>query len=139
MKIIKMPIEAILENNINQLKQIGDMGHYRLSEAEQAILLEYGYEREDFPQIAYSCDTCEYTLCDRAEDEPDTSYEYFNRTSCDRVLAVDLLGKVRWLSGIARASFHRTAVREYDEDGSYILFRETTPIGMDIPKCYFEY
>lgn len=115
------------------------MEHYRLSEVEQAILLKYGYERDDFPQIAYSCDTCKYVLCERAEDEPDTNDKYMNRTACDRGLAIDLLGREQWLSGIARASFHRTAVREYGEDGSHVLFRETTPIGMDIPICYFEY
>lgn len=69
----------------------------RLNDGDKRILKEYGYIESDYKQIEYCCNHCTYSQ---------------DGKMISRTEAIDSLGRKVWLSGIARASFHRTAMRE---------------------------
>ena len=79
------------------------MKRFRLTEADKEQLLLFGYLDRDFPQIELAA----------------TEVDLFHN---DRKISVDecvcLIGRKRFLSGIARAAFHQTAARNVSEDGS---------------------
>ena len=113
------------------------MGYYRLSCWDEGYLLGAGYEKEDLPQIAWSCDTCKYTLYTKEEMENAEDGMRPHGTPLDRKEAQELVGYNQWLNGVARASFHRTAARNVEGSEDYVLFEDTTKIGETIPRCYF--
>ena len=80
----------------------------KLTEQDKTLLLDWGYEERDFPQIK------------AAMFAPNTHYT-LNDSPIDRSEAISLLGWQEYLSGIARSAFHWTAVRE-TEDGRRVYF-----------------
>lgn len=80
----------------------------KLTNNDQAILIRWGYTRNDFSQIEHAMrnDTTIYTV----DDVPIIRDEAIRR-----------LGRETWLSGIARSAFHATCVRE-TEDGESVYF-----------------
>lgn len=81
-----------------------------LTNEDKQYLMDCGYEKEDFNQIA------------RAISK--TSYEYQGEEiSAQKV--IEVVGRENFLSGIARSAFHFTASRE-DKDGNYVHFDSTS-------------
>lgn len=71
----------------------------KLTREDKIMLSNWGFGPEDFPQIqaAFSISRTKYRL---------------NGEPIGREQAVRILGRERYLSGIARSAFHRSAVRE---------------------------
>ena len=80
----------------------------KLREEDKALLLSWGYEKQDLPQI-------EEALKGRI-----TVYKLDNRP-ISREKVIEILGMRDFLSGIARSAFHWTAARETAE-GQVVLF-----------------
>lgn len=77
-----------------------------LTNEDKQFLIECGYEKEDFNQIA------------RAISK--TSYEYKGeKITAEKAMAI--VGREAFLSGIARSAFHFTASRE-DKNGERVYF-----------------
>ena len=84
------------------------MKQFRLTDQDKQILLECGYLNRDFAQIEF------------AAQEVDLFYDN-KKISIDT--CIELLGRKRFLTGIARAAFHWSASRCVSEDGrSSVLF-----------------
>lgn len=81
-----------------------------LTNEDKQYLIECGYEKEDFNQIA------------RAISK--TSYEY-QGDEISAQKAIEVVGRENFLSGIARSAFHFTASRE-GKDGNYVHFDSTS-------------
>lgn len=77
-----------------------------LTNEDKQFLIECGYEKEDFNQIA------------RAISK--TTYEYKGENITAQK-AIEIVGREAFLSGIARSAFHWTAARE-GKDGNCVLF-----------------
>jgi len=69
----------------------------KLTENDKTILLDFGYENKDFPQIELALRKTKYTT------------KGGNKISRKEV--VEILGRKEFLSGIARSAFHWTATR----------------------------
>ena len=74
----------------------------KLTSEDKALLRQYGYADENFPQIELAMQT-RYT-----------KYKLGN-TAISRERALGLLGRRKYLSGIARSAFHYTAARTIEE------------------------
>ena len=79
-----------------------------LTEEDKKMLLSWGFTEDDFWQIA------------EAIHKSKTKYE-LGDTPISREEAIRLLGREKYLSGIARSAFHHSAVRE-TESGRRIYF-----------------
>lgn len=75
------------------------MNNYILTQRDKTYLSSLGYPQDDFKWIEETANKC--------------TYEYIkkNKERIDRDRTIALVGKKAWLSGIARACFHSTAVR----------------------------
>lgn len=71
----------------------------RLTNDDKDILRRFGHEDKDFAQI------------ERAMEKRYTTYR-LNVTPVTREDAILLLGRIRYLAGIARSAFHYTACQE---------------------------
>lgn len=71
----------------------------KLSENDKKLLIEWGFEERDFPQI------------EEAFQKSKTKYK-LNSWKISREEAIRVLGWRQYLSGITRSAFHYTAVRE---------------------------
>ncbi len=80
----------------------------KLSIEDQTLLLSWGHQAADFPQIeaALRAQNTQYTL---------------DGHTISRETAIAVLGHRQFLSGIARSAFHTTAARK-TEDGRTVLF-----------------
>lgn len=85
---------------------------YELDNKDKAKLKELGYFEEDFPYIERGCNVCEYYTYDR--------YGYLQKRNFDYSDAINRLGRYNWLSGIARATFHNSAMK--NKGKFYMLF-----------------
>ena len=94
--------------------------HFTLN--EQKYLLNNGYKEEDFPQIAFTRDNIIITN------------EKGKIISNNR--AKRLLGGNKFITGVARASFHGTATRYYGNNSKGILFEDKIPMFTNIPSKY---
>lgn len=85
----------------------------KLTENDKRILSEWGYRRSDYPQI------------ERATNVSITIYkietEKTNR-KISRDEAIKVLGREKWLSGIARSAFHWSATRLSDDEKAIVYF-----------------
>ena len=83
----------------------------KLSSEDKALLRQWGYPDEDFPQI------------ELAMQARYTKYKLENK-AISRERALDLLGRRKYLSGIARSAFHYTAARTIgdDEESGVVFF-----------------
>ena len=83
----------------------------KLTGEDKALLRQYGYADEDFPQI------------ELAMQARYTKYKLGN-TAISRERALGLLGRRKYLSGIARSAFHYTAARIVgdDEESGVVYF-----------------
>lgn len=79
-----------------------------LTKEDKKLLLNWGYSEADFEQIT------------KAAHISNTRYKLGN-TPIGRELAIRLLGRKEYLSGLARSAFHRTATRR-TESGDVVLF-----------------
>ena len=75
----------------------------KLDAAAEAGLRQYGYANEDFPQV------------ELAMQARYTKYKLGNK-AISRERALCLLGRRKYLSGIARSAFHYTAARNVGEN-----------------------
>ena len=91
----------------------------KITKEEKMYLERCGYGRKDFAQIQ------EATRRDK------TTYE-MDGAPITRDEAVTRLGRLDYLSGIARSAFHFTAMR-ITEDGKVILFDSSRLFGKDNP------
>ena len=73
----------------------------KLSDEDQEILLEMGVEKGDFPQISEALSKTVFT---------------FETKRINLTKAVELLGKRKFLSGMARSAFHFSACRLTDDE-----------------------
>lgn len=80
----------------------------KLTKADKDLLLSWGYDESDFPQI------------EEAMRKKKTQYELGN-SQISREEAIQRLGRRNFLSGIARSAFHYSAVRE-TIDGERVYF-----------------
>ena len=83
----------------------------KLTSEDKALLRQWGFDDKDFPQI------------ELATQARYTKYKLGNKAiSRGRVLY--LLGRPKYLSGIARSAFHYTAARTArdDEESSVVFF-----------------
>lgn len=85
----------------------------KITKEEKMYLERCGYGRKDLAQIR----------------EDKTTYE-MDGTSITREEAVTRLGRLDYLSGIARSAFHFTAMR-ITEDGKVILFDSSRLFGKE--------
>lgn len=88
----------------------------KLTNCEKDILTEFGHSEEDFEQIQKSMDS-RYT-----------KYKY-GYNGCEKNItrekAYELLGMRKFMSGISRSAFHRSAIRFVDdnrEENGYVYF-----------------
>ena len=79
-----------------------------ISNEDKEYLLSIGYLEKDLKQIAY------------AAKANVTKYECEGKRIAKSTV-IELLGRKKWLSGLARSAFHWSAVREA-EDGRCIHF-----------------
>lgn len=78
----------------------------RLTEQEKKTLRKQGYNASEMKQLQMAASRCDY------EDE---------KGNCvDAEDVIEWLGREEWLSGVARAAFHWTSVR--DNNGRTICF-----------------
>lgn len=82
------------------------MNIFKLTDEDKQILREWGYPEEDFPQIEEAARRSRYEIENK-------------KITCQA--AIGILGREKFLSGIARSAFHWTSVRE-SEDGRYVFF-----------------
>lgn len=75
----------------------------KLTKANKALLIKWGYSSEDIPQIEKAIGVSKYYLHKKEESTPISSKQ-----------ALELLGQEKFLSGIARSAFHYSAFREND-------------------------
>ena len=80
----------------------------KLTKKDKDLLFSWGYTERDFPQI------------EEATRSAKTKYKLDGKP-IGRAEAICLLGRLTYLSGIARSAFHWSAIRETD-DGREILF-----------------
>ena len=76
----------------------------KLSGEDKALLRQWGFDDKDFPQI------------ELATQARYTKYKLGNK-AISRERALCLLGRRKYLSGIARSAFHYTAARTVGDDG----------------------
>lgn len=74
----------------------------RLTSEDKTLLRQWGYDDKDFPQI------------ELAMQAHCTKYKLRNKV-ISHEQALDLLGRRKYLSGIARSAFHFTAARTIGE------------------------
>ena len=72
----------------------------KLNKEEEKILIDWDYSQEDVQQIKSLC--YKFTLCHKNGKEEKISIERAN----------EKLSKEQFLSGIGRATFHRTSYRK---------------------------
>ena len=80
----------------------------KLTDEDKALLLELGETEDHFWQVEEAMKTC------------------YTKYSCDgktisRQKAIELLGKRKYICGLTRSAFHRTAVQE-TSDGEKVYF-----------------
>ena len=80
----------------------------KLSLVDKTLLLRWGYQTADFPQI------------EAAMQSRNTKYTLEGQT-ISQATAITVLGRKQFLTGISRSAFHSTAARE-TEDGKTVLF-----------------
>ncbi len=80
----------------------------KLSSEDKTLLLRWGYQTADFPQI------------EAAMQSRNTKYTLEGQT-ISQATAITVLGRKQFLTGISRSAFHATAARE-TEDGKTVLF-----------------
>lgn len=78
-----------------------DNENYTLTKRDKAYLMKIGYLSCDLPYIERAVGSMKYEYWKRHGEE-----------KIDRERAITLVGKQAWLSGIGRACFHASAVRE---------------------------
>lgn len=88
----------------------------KLTKADKAYLLSINESEQDFPQI------------EEAMGATETVYELYD-ADCREVIrtisrteAIKLLGRERWLNGLARSAFHWTAMRQTLDGKNYVMF-----------------
>jgi len=87
----------------------------KLTEKDEAALLEMNVPAEDIPQIqeAALSKYTRYELYKNGEDKG---------KSISRDEVIRLLGRKEWLSGLSRSAFHFSAVRNIEDSVSFVLF-----------------
>lgn len=81
----------------------------KLIESDKKLLKKWGVQEKDFPQI------------EEAFQKSKTKYE-LGSVPISRDKAIQVLGRERYLSGIARSAFHFTAAREVPMSGEVVYF-----------------
>ena len=107
-------VKEILDSNTDF---VNFLNHPQITKEEKMYLERCGYGRKDFAQIQ------EATRRDK------TTYE-MDGAPITRDEAVTRLGRLDYLSGIARSAFHFTAMR-ITEDGKVILFDSSSLFGKE--------
>ena len=107
-------VKEILDSNTDF---VNFLNHPQITKEEKMYLERCGYGRKDFAQIQ------EATRRDK------TTYE-MDGAPITRDEAVTRLGRLDYLSGIARSAFHFTAMR-ITEDGKVILFDTSRLFGKE--------
>jgi len=107
-------VKEILDSNTDF---VNFLNHPQITKEEKMYLERCGYGRKDFAQIQ------EATRRDK------TTYE-MDGAPITRDEAVTRLGRLVYLSGIARSAFHFTAMR-ITEDGKVILFDSSRLFGKE--------
>lgn len=112
-KLVQKMRRALEKNDMDSTKEKKDRPT-KLSEEDKTMLTEMGCLEEDFKQIEDSMKS------------RNTQYKVFG-PGCSipivitRETAIRILGRRKWLSGLARSAFHYTAVRDSD-DGRKVFF-----------------
>ena len=84
------------------------MKQFKLTDSDKETLKSFGYLAQDFSQIVFAANEIDYFYLDKKI----SSYA-----------AEMILGRKRFLSGVARVAFHRTAVRcANDDETKTVLF-----------------
>jgi len=78
-----------------------DDKNFTLSKRDKTYLMKIGYLSSDMPYIEAAVGSMKYEYWKKHGEE-----------KIDRERAIALVGKQAWLSGIGRACFHASAVRE---------------------------
>ena len=96
------------------------MEEYKLTSADRVHLLKvYSGDHkalsDDYGQIEEAARVATYQLCDADGRE-------IVKPRISRVMAIKLLGRNGWLSGISRCAFHTTAMRETLDCSGQVLF-----------------
>ena len=107
-------VKEVLDSNTDF---VNFLNHPQITKEEKMYLERCGYGRKDFAQIQ------EATRRDK------TTYE-MDGAPITRDEAVTRLGRLDYLSGIARSAFHFTAMR-ITEDGKVILFDSSRLFGKE--------
>ena len=85
----------------------------KLSNKDKKYLLSIGALEDDFEQME--------------KVTKHTKYEYFTKedesivTTITQKKSIEILGRERFLIGLLRSAFHRSAV-QYNDNGEYVLF-----------------
>ena len=96
-----------------------------LTDTDKKYLLEkiYGDVKktfeEDLPQIEEAADVTQYELVKYAKDNYSGDYE---TNAISRKVAIGLLGRETWLSGLVRSAFHWTSTRTLGDGRRCVMF-----------------
>ena len=97
----------------------------KFTDKDKQFLLEKIYGglkktfEEDLPQIEEAADVTKYSLIKYEEDNWRGKYD---EKRISRTEAIRILGRKGWLSGLSRAAFHMSAVRNLDDMRSQVYF-----------------
>ena len=86
-----------------------DNENYTLTKRDKAYLMKIGYLSCDLPYIERAAGSMKYEYWKTHKAAGDT---FHTEEKIDQERAIALVGKQAWLSGIGRACFHASAVRE---------------------------
>lgn len=115
--VIKLVFSRYWDANIKNFTTM-DNKKFTLTKRDKAYLMKIGYLDSDMPYIEAAVDSMKY--------------EYWKgqghgEEEIDQEKAIALVGKQAWLSGVGRACFHSSAVREtkYSHGRNCVYFEDS--------------
>lgn len=90
---------------------------YKLTTRDKNYLKYIGYDEKDVEAIDYCSRHCTYMVVENSHPQI--------KTPIDREKCIKIIGKMQWLNGIARATFHRDACRYNDKGTKYVYITNT--------------
>lgn len=87
----------------------------KLNKEHQAIILDFGYPKEDLKQIERALSKTDFELLTPEKNQDE-------KISKDK--AIEILGEKEFLSGMCRSAFHYSAVRE-NKFGQKVYFNSS--------------
>ena len=95
----------------------------KLTNKDKKYLLSVGYLNEDLPQIEVSTKGMRYEMYLKPDADVKT-YEIKPAIRITQKQAIAILGRKAFFSGVARATFHRTASRSVDNIHNVCIYFE---------------